>query len=308
MHCPRNSEVKNNSAFKSYKACAEVVNTEKRRISGVFVVIIRVCSEEIGGITRNGKGLRIADCVKHHIERITSDIAERTESCSFIFNKCSSERCGNTFSSSAAGLYVINFAKLARFNNLFNHLHIGVKSRLEAYRQNFAALFLCLADFNRFIKRYAHRLFQNNVYAVLQSINCALCVRSVVGANAYCVKLFVVDKLFVIVIAANVFNTVFFKKFLCLAVYKVCAANDFNVGHFFELLNVCVRNPARSYNTNLQFFGGVDCGFLLILFKLIQNIIVSQFFQLLLNYALENERFLCYTDYNSKKKFFIQKF
>ena len=84
---------------------------------------------------------------------------------------------------------------------------------------------------------------------MIESVDRRLCVLAVVGADTYCVELFVVDKLFVAGIALNVFNAVLLEESFSLAGDKICAGYDFNVGHLLVAGHMSVCNPACSYNT-----------------------------------------------------------
>ena len=109
---------------------------------------------------------------------------------------------------------------------------------------------------------------------MLKRVNCALRVGSVVGAYAYRVKLLIIDKLFVVVVTMNVFHAVVFEKFLRFAVNEVSTADNFNVGHFFELLNVRLCNPACADNTHFEFFRCVNIAFFLVFLEHIENVLI----------------------------------
>ena len=85
----------------------------------------------------------------------------------------------------AAGLDVVDLAQLAGFDDLLDHLHILGQARLEADGDDLAALLLGAADFDRLLKRHAHRLFKQDVQAVLKGVHGADAVVAVVDADAH---------------------------------------------------------------------------------------------------------------------------
>jgi len=113
VHIPCDSEVEDYVALESYECRREVVNSEERSVLGVLGEGLGICSEESGLVARNGKGLRIADCVEHHIERVASDVAERADARGLVFDKCRTEGGGDAAATSAACLDVVYLAELA---------------------------------------------------------------------------------------------------------------------------------------------------------------------------------------------------
>ena len=101
-------------------------------------------------------------------------------------------------SAAAACLNIVNSAELARLNYLLNHLHISVKTGLEAYGNDLATLLFSLADSYCFFKSNSHRFFKKNRKTVLKRVNCAFRMGAVVGANAYRVKVHGVNHFLVI--------------------------------------------------------------------------------------------------------------
>ena len=73
-------------------------------------------------------------------------------------------------SAAASCLNIVNSAELARLNYLLNHLHISVKTGLEAYGNNFAAFLFCLADSDSLIKSNSHRFFKKHRKTVLKRV------------------------------------------------------------------------------------------------------------------------------------------
>ena len=164
---------------------------------------------------------------------------------------------------SAAGLDVVDLAELARLADLLDHLHISVKSGLEADGEDLAALLFCLHNLNSLVEGYGEGLLEEHVYALLECVNCGLCVLTVVGADRNCVEsegLVVEHFLVGSVFGLDAFNAVLFEELCCLAGNEVCACNDLNVGLIEVSLHVRVCDPAASDDTDAKLPGGIDLG------------------------------------------------
>ena len=127
---------------------------------------------------------------------------------------------------------VVNVAQLAGFDDLFDHLHIGVKARLEADRKDLAALFLGLYDVGRFFDGDGKRLFEKHVDTVFERGNRTARVLAVVGADADGVERFLVEHFLVIGVGVYAAYAEFVKESIGLAGNEVTAGNDFNIGKF----------------------------------------------------------------------------
>ena len=141
---------------------------------------------------------------------------------------------------------------------LLDHLHVGVIAGLEADSQNLAALLLSTADFNGLVQSDGKGLFEQYVYAVLQSVDGRLLMRGVVGADAYAVQLFVVDELLVARIEANALYAELLHESFSLAGNQIGSRNDFNVGHLLVAQYMAFCDPASTDDTDLELTGSID--------------------------------------------------
>ena len=140
-------------------------------------------------------------------------------------------------SAAAAGLNIVNSAELARLNYLLNHLHISVKTGLEAYGNNFAALLFCLADSDSLIKSNRHRFFKKHRKTMLKRVNGALRMGAVVGADRYGVKVHGVNHFLVIGEGFSLY-AVILEKLFSLSGDKIGAGYYLNIGLLFVACNV----------------------------------------------------------------------
>ena len=121
---------------------------------------------------------------------------------------------------------IIDLSKHARFDDFFDHTHIGIKARLKADGKNPTGLFFGLNDFRSLFNGHGKRFFDKNVYPGVQRVNDARCVLTIIGADADGVELFLGEHFLVACIAVNALYAEFIKKGLRLAGNDIRAAND----------------------------------------------------------------------------------
>ena len=105
---------------------------------------------------------------------------------------------------------------------------------------------------------------------MLQRIDGRRCVLAVVGADADCIQLLIVDHFFVARVELVAVHVVFFAERLRFARDQIRTRDDLHVRHLIVLLHVRTGDPAGTDETNADFFavifdlGARRDGFLLI--------------------------------------------
>ena len=89
-------------------------------------------------------------------------------------------------------------AQRSGFHDLFDNLHVLVKTGLETDGQNFSALLLSLHDLNTLFQGYAHGLFKKDVDSLVQRVDGTLRMGRVVCAYADGIQLFRIQHGFVV--------------------------------------------------------------------------------------------------------------
>lgn len=197
---------------------------------------------------------RIAHAVQNHVERIAADVAERTDAARLFLYECSSERGRDASASTAAYLNMIDLAELAGLDYVFYHLHIRVVARLEADGDYLAVSLLCFSYLDSLFKGDAHGLFEQDIDPVVERVYGALRMGHVVGADADCVELLVVNEFLVRMIDPDSLGCVpLSEELLRLAVDKIRHADKLNIGHLEIFADVALGYPAVPIIPTLSF-------------------------------------------------------
>ena len=278
VHCPGNAEIEDDVALETDKRSGKVVHAERIGIFMMLAVadIVRIRAEERGLIARNGQRLRIADRVHDHVQRIAADVAQSADAAGILCDEGRTVGRRDTATTTAAGLDVIDLAELARLNNLFDHLHVGIKTRLEADRQHLAALFLGFQQFGSLVHGDAHRLLQQDVDTLFKRIDCRRNVLTVVGADGDRIQMHVrIVQHFLVaaVIALDALKTQLLAERSRLAGDDVRRSDDLGIRIVLIRRDVCFCNPARADDTDAQLAVGIHhfC-FLGVLLEAVENI------------------------------------
>ena len=166
---------------------------------------------------------------------------------------------------------MIDLAELAGLDYVFYHLHIRVVARLEADGNYLAVSLLCFSYLDSLFESDAHGLFEQDIDAVIECINCTLRVGHVVGADADCVELLVVNEFLVRMIDPDSLRCVpLSEELLRLAVDKIRHADKLNIGHLEIFADVALGYPAGADYTDLELLARVDTVVVLILCEEVQ--------------------------------------
>ena len=251
MHIPGDTEIQNDIAFQPNIRGSEIIHAKfvcAFRLSYLGIRLRRL-AKEAGCTPRHRQGLRISDGVEHHVQRITANIADRAQPRFILLYKGFGPTDRYTMAAAASCLNVVNLAQFSRLDNFFNHLHVGVITRLKSDGNDFTAFLFRAANGDGFVQSHRHRLFQQYMQPVFQRVNRALCMRAVVCADTDRIHRHGVDHIFIAFKRPGL-HLIFFKKFPCLIRDDIGPRNNFHIRLFHIALHMAIGYASGSDNAN----------------------------------------------------------
>ncbi len=220
-----------------------------------------ILAEEIGSIAGYGQRPGIAHGVQQHVQRVAADVAHGADAAGLLVDECGAVRGRDAGPAAAAGLDIVNLAQLAGIYDLLDALHVGAHSGLEADGEDFAALLLGAHDFHGFVHGNGKGLLQHDMDTVLQCVDGAGSVLTVIGADTDGIQFLCLQHGVSAFIAADALQLIGLAELLGLGGNQVSGGYDF------------LRNPAGADDAYFYFHAGIDFGLLVIdVFKTVQNV------------------------------------
>ena len=157
---------------------------------------------------------------------------------------------GTTLAAQILRLRVVDFAKAAAVDKVFEHRAIVAKAAYKTDHQQLAALFRGLFHFLRLRRVERHGLFAQHVLARAQRGNGALRMRAVPGANAHRVQF--LEREHLPVVRERARNLVFLRSLGKVLFVDIAQRVDFHVGVAAIAAQVYAGNAARADDANFD--------------------------------------------------------